>query len=183
MHTTDPYYKRKIRIIQDIVQAANQYKTKLVGRSFLYVFENNAIEVRFRRNDFLSDYEWKGKLDLINIVLLGIPEEIPERDEKYTLHRMISVLLSPNLTTDQRMQILGDEYQIEDDKEFREELNEMCNLGEGIYEKGAQKGAHEANVETAKKMIKRNKDTLQDIADLTGLKLEEVEALANMQPA
>ncbi len=62
----------------------------------------------------------------------------------------------------------------------------MCNLSEGIYEEGRQEGiqegVHEANIKTAKRMIQRNNFAREDIAELTGLTLEEVEALTNLQP-
>ncbi len=53
----------------------------------------------------------------------------------------------------------------------------MCNLSEGIYEKGE----HEANVKTAKRMLADGVDD-QTVVKYTGLSPKEVEALANLQP-
>ena len=37
----------------------------------------------------LSPYDWKGNMDLLNIVLVGITNDIPEHDENYEMHRLI----------------------------------------------------------------------------------------------
>ncbi len=140
-------------------------------------------EVYFENNSVLDDHERNGEPSLFNIVLLGMPKEIPGQEEKYALHRMISVLLSPDLAADKKMEILENEYQIKDDKELRKELNEMCNLSEGIYEEGVREGIHENSVRTAKVLIDMKKISFQEIARATGLTFEEVEKLANLQPA
>ena len=41
------------QIVQHIISAAQKYRDKLVGKSFLYVFDNRYIEVLFRTKDFL----------------------------------------------------------------------------------------------------------------------------------
>lgn len=45
--------QNKIQITQSIIQAASVYKTKMVGYSFLYVFEGRCIEVIYRVKDFM----------------------------------------------------------------------------------------------------------------------------------
>ena len=54
----------------------------------------------------------------------------------------------------------------------------MSNLGEGIYEKAEKEKA----VAVAKKMLARGKATMEEIAEDTGLSIEEVEELSNLQP-
>lgn len=43
----------RVQIVQRIISAAQKYRDKLVGKSFLYVFDNRYIEVLFRTKDFL----------------------------------------------------------------------------------------------------------------------------------
>ncbi len=146
--------------------------------------------VHFVNDRILGDHEWEGKRDLVNIILLGMPAEIPEEEKKYALHRMICVLLSSDLSVDERMEILEKEYHIRDDADLRKELNEMCNLSEGIYEKGVRegvrkgirKGARDAYVKTAEKMLADGLD-YKTVAKYSGLTLEEVEELASLQPS
>ncbi len=87
----------------------------------------------------VASHHWKGKLDLLNIVLLGLPERIPEQKE-YGLHRLLGALFDNRMSLGERMEILEQEYQFESGAEFKEELEQMCNLGQGIWEKGVQQG-------------------------------------------
>ncbi len=59
-------------------------------------------KVHFVNDSVLADHEWNGELGLFNIVLLGMPKENPGQDEKYALHRMISVLQFPDLTANKK---------------------------------------------------------------------------------
>lgn len=45
--------QNKIQITQTIIRAASIYKSKMVGYSFLYVFEDRYIEVIYRAKDFM----------------------------------------------------------------------------------------------------------------------------------
>ena len=50
-------------------------------------------------NGLLGSYEWEGKIDLLNIVLICLSEELPEHDARYGLHRLLGALLSKQLST------------------------------------------------------------------------------------
>lgn len=39
----------------------------------------------------------EGKLDLLNIVMIGLAEKLPGHDERYELHRLLGALLSKKL--------------------------------------------------------------------------------------
>ncbi len=99
--------------------------------------------VRLADYPVLGNYKWKGKLDLLNIVLLGVPNMLPERGKKYELHRLLGALFSNQLTSNERIDILENEYHIAAGPEFREEMKVMCNLSEGIFEQGELKKAKE----------------------------------------
>lgn len=58
------------------------------------------------KRHLLGFYLWKGGLDLLNIVLIGISNAFPEHDEKYELHRLLSTLLSMELTVDEKLGII-----------------------------------------------------------------------------
>jgi hypothetical protein len=72
-------------------------------------------------------------------VLLGLSEKIPKHDEKYELHRLLCALLSQNLTPDEKLKIIGDEYDIPMEDGFRKELGSMCNLSQGIVDSTIEK--------------------------------------------
>ena len=46
------------------------------------------------KESIVNLHAWKGKLDLINIVMIGLSEDIPIHEEKYELHKLLGALLS-----------------------------------------------------------------------------------------
>ena len=48
------------------------------------------------------------------------------------LHRLLGVLLSNKLEVSTKLAIIKEEYQIPVNDELREDVNIMCNLGQGI---------------------------------------------------
>ncbi len=82
----------------------------------------------------IGDYQCRGRLDLLNIVLIGLSNELPERDERYELHRLLGVLLSKQLSVDEKLEIVGNEYNILMESSIRRDINIMCNLSQGIRE-------------------------------------------------
>ncbi len=84
----------------------------------------------------LGHHQWKGNLDLVNIIMIGMPDALPEQGEAgYELHRLLGALLSQDLSFDKKMEIIQNEYHIEEDVGMRKELTQMCNLGEGLVER------------------------------------------------
>ena len=96
--------------------------------------------IHLTKDDLIDTYNWKGRLDLLNIVMIGLSEELPEHDETYELHRLLGALLSQALTAQEKMAILEKEYHIPAETHMRKDVSEMCNLGEGIEERGIKKG-------------------------------------------
>ena len=93
------------------------------------------------KDDLLGDQDWKGNLDIPNIVMIGLAKEIPPKEERYELHRLLGALLSQTMTAEQKLKLMKQEYDIPVDRHsIREEVNIMCNLSEGIEEKGMAKG-------------------------------------------
>lgn len=77
-----------------------------------------------------------GKIDLPGIVLIGLSEELPEHDEKYELHRLLGVLLSKNLSSDGKLRMIETEYDIPIEAIIGRVVSVICNLSQGIREKG-----------------------------------------------
>lgn len=46
------------------------------------------------------------------IVLIGVSNELPEHDDKYELYRLLSTLLSMELSVNEKLSIIGNEYNI-----------------------------------------------------------------------
>ena len=131
---------------------------------------NSMSYVHLTKEDILEHYNWNGHLDLLNIVLLGIGRELPPQEEQYELHRLISTLLSAELTVTQKLAIIETEYHIPLSVELEEGVNDMCNLGEGIEERAIEK--------VILKMYKEGCD-LKFIANMTEKDTSEIEAIIN----
>lgn len=134
--------------------------------------ENSMAYVHLAKDDLLGSYSWKGGLDLLNIVLIGISNELPAHDEKYELHRLLSALLSMELTVDEKIGIIKSEYDISVNDELRKDVSAMCNLSQGIREKGG--------AEREEKIIlnmHRKGYTLAQIAECVEKSIDEVEAI------
>ncbi len=128
--------------------------------------ENSMAYVHLTKDDLLGAYPWKGGLDLLNIVLIGIANELPEHDDKYELHRLLSTLLSMELSVDEKIGIMEKEYSIAVDDRIREDVSAMCNLSQGI--KDAE------NVKIIMNMHRKGY-TSEQIAEIVEKSIEEVE--------
>ena len=146
--------------------------------------ENTMSHIHLTKEDVIGSYEWKGNLDLINIVMIGLARERPEHDETYELHRLLGALLSQELSVDEKLNIIGNEYNIPIEENMRKDVSAMCNLGEGIEEKGIaigrEKGRIEGRIEgEAGLILKMYKNGLsaEQIASATDKQLEEVKEI------
>ena len=134
--------------------------------------ENSMSHIHLTKEDLIGFYEWKGNLDLLNIIMLGLAKELPEHDETYELHRLLGALLSQELTIDEKLNIIGNEYDIPIEENFRKDVSVMCNLSQGIEEKGIA-------IEEAGLIMKMYKNgfTAEQIASATDKEIEEVKAI------
>ena len=130
--------------------------------------QNSMNYVHLINDSLLGSYEWGGKIDLLNIVLIGLTKELPEHDEKYELHRLLGALLSKKLTSDEKLNIIETEYDIPIEDSLRKDVSVMCNLSQGIRE--------DANAEFIMNMYKKGY-TLEQIADVAEKSVEEIEAV------
>ena len=129
---------------------------------------NSLSHIHLAKDEMLSPYDWKGNMDLLNIVLVGITNDIPEHDENYEMHRLIGALLSTELREQEKLDIIEHEYNIPISNELREDVRIMCNLSTGIEEKATEK--------TSEKFI-LNMYTLDQIADIAETSVAAVEAV------
>lgn len=136
--------------------------------------ENNSMSyIHLTKDELVESYDWKGNLDLLNIVMIGITNELPQKDEKYELHRLICTLLSNELNENQKFDILEKEYDIPVNTELREEVSVMCNLSLGIEERAEARAEKKNNEKVIVNMYKKGY-TPEQISDIVELSEEEV---------
>lgn len=138
--------------------------------------ENTMSHIHLTKEDLIGSYEWKGNLDLLNIIMIGLAKELPEHDETYELHRLLGALLSRELTIDEKLDIIGNEYDIPLEENFRKDMSTMCNLSQGVKEEGIAIGRAEGEAGLITKMYK-NGLSIEQIASATDKTVEEVRAI------
>ena len=141
--------------------------------------------IHFTQESVVGTYQWKGDIDLANIVLIGLAEDLPEKEEKYELHRLLGALLSAKLDVNTKLDIIGNEFDIPLESNIRKDVNDMCNLSQGIKEqayaegtengivKGVAIGKREGIAETIIKMSRKGYEAEQ-ISDILDMEVEEV---------
>jgi hypothetical protein len=150
--------------------------------------ENTLSHISLSQNDILGSRRWKGNLDLLNIVMIGVTNELPEKSEEYELHRLLVALFSNTINTDDKLKIMKKEYSIPVTRKMEEEVKYMCNLGQGIYERGEESGEArgvkigEARGETRGKIKVYAYEmnlSAEEIAAKLGMEKEDVEKIIN----
>lgn len=84
------------------------------------------------------------------------------------------------LSVDEKLGIIQNEYDIPVDDTLRKDMSAMCNLSQGIREKGKAEGKAEGRAEGQEIMIlnmHRKGYTLEQIAECAEKTVDEVEAI------
>lgn len=142
--------------------------------------ENCMEHIHLTREQLVGTYQWKGRLDLLNIVMIGLTKEPPEQTAYYELHRLLGTLLSMQLSAEEKLSVLEQEYHIPVEHDFREEVSTMCNLSQGVKEEGIRIGRVEGIDERNKILVKRMYDkkySIEEIADILDLSMEQVKEM------
>ena len=131
-------------------------------------------------------------MNLLNIVMIGLTNALPQRHNEYGLHRLLSAMFSSELSQQQKMKIMEQEYHIPMEESFKEEVSIMCNLSQGIKEAGIAEGreagiaeGREAGIaegkqrEIEKVILNMHKKgySLEQIMDATDLEAAELETI------
>lgn len=91
--------------------------------------------------------------------------------EKYIL-KLLDVLLSPEKEPEEKKKILREDFHIRMTKKLEREVSELCNLSQGVFEKGEAKG--EAKI--IKNMYEKG-FSLEQIALAADKSIKEVKAI------
>ncbi len=150
--------------------------------------ENSMCHIHLTKNDLLGEYDWKGNLDLFNIIMIGLSRELPDNSDIYELHRLLCALFSQELSKEQKLEIINNEYNIPIEETLRKDVNVMCNLSQGIKEAGIaeglaigkEEGRNEGIAESETKIIinmHNNGFSLEQIIKATNKTAEEINTI------
>ncbi len=151
--------------------------------------ENSLSHIRLTEEALFGRQAWKGNLGLFNIVMIGLTADLPDKTEEQELHRLLVTLLSDVLTPEEKLNIMESEYQMNVGKEMEGDVREMCNLSEGIYEKGLAigesrgitigeaRGESKGEAKAYLTLLREGILTIQDVAQRLGISEEEVQKM------
>ena len=135
--------------------------------------EDSMNYIHLTNDVIMGNQEWKGKLEVINVIMIGVAEKLSEKEENHELHRLLGALLSEKLKIEEKLDILGNEYHIPMEESMEEDVRIMCNLSEGIEERALEKGIITV-LRMAEKYHINKEDTIQQLCE--GMNMEIVEA-------
>ncbi|MCD8109265.1 MAG: hypothetical protein LUE14_04085, partial [Clostridiales bacterium] len=100
--------------------------------------ENTISRYYMAKEDVFGTYHDRRDCNMIEIIMIRLPENVPEKGESHPLIRMVGTLLSDEMPASQKKEILEKEYNIKMTQDGESRLINMCNLSEGILEKGIE---------------------------------------------
>ena len=143
--------------------------------------EDSMNHIHLINDTIIGNQIWKGREDLVNIVMIGLAKEISPKEEKHELHRLLGALLSETLREEEKLDILKNEYHIPMEKSIEEDVKVMCNLSDGIEErgiiKGRAEGKAEGRIELLKQQVQKKLAKGQSVEVIAEDLVEEVEII------
>ena len=122
----------------------------------------------------------KKNYDLLQVIMVYVGSNGKKIENR--LLKMLHLLFRKKANAVSKRQQLKDEFDIELSTKMTEELNIMCNLGEGIFEDGVAEGILEGEIkkseEIALKMLRKGKTT-EEIQEWIDLPTQRIEQLAS----
>ena len=121
-------------------------------------------------------------------MLVGISsDKINDDDNNSSMHHLLKTLLSGTLNTADKLAIIEKDYNdIKVDDTFRKDVNDMCNLGEGLVERTIEETTEKVSKEVTERNTKNfvlnmyEADyTYDQIAKVTKLSIKEVKDILN----
>ena len=135
------------------------------------------------RTNTITKYEWTEKnlvgsiseaaenYDLMSVIVicLGDSEHVYEND----LLRLLNVLLSADIRAEQKQRILQADYSIPMTEKIENEVLFMCNLSDGVEQRGIEKGIEKGVLVSLRNLMKTLKFTAEQAMDALMIPEEE----------
>jgi hypothetical protein len=79
--------------------------------------------------------------DLMEVVIINLGDV--EKESELEILNLLNVLFSPSMSSKKKKEILSNDFNIAMTQELESEVQNMCNLSDGIFELGRQEGRQE----------------------------------------
>lgn len=110
---------------------------------------NKVIQYRIQEEDVDGEaVEKRENYDLMTVIMLcvgeetleGSPSESGEVQNRKQILRLLGVLLSSQMDYQKKQEILQEEFQVRMTETMEREVESMCNLSDGVYNRGVENG-------------------------------------------
>ena len=101
--------------------------------------ENSMSHIHLIQEDIVNTRRWKGDMNLLNLVMIGLTNEMPPKEKDHELHRLLRGLLSSKLSVEEKLKVISD-YDIELNNDMRKDVREMSTLSQAVREEGEKAG-------------------------------------------
>lgn len=109
--------------------------------------------------------------DLMSAIMVCLGRN--EDETEHELLRLLDVLLSSDKKAKEKKEILENEFQIPMTETMETEVEYMCNLSDGVEQKGIEKGIEKEQLRLIQKKLEKNK-SIEQIAEEVELDVESV---------
>ena len=124
--------------------------------SYTYFLHNTVTEYCLCEKNVLGYYRGnKEKYDLIDIIIIGLGGFEKKDDE--TIIGFLDNILDRDLEPLMRRKILKEKFDITTDEDLMEVFDDMCNLSDGVYLDGVEKGIIQGEARGIEKGIMQGK--------------------------
>ena len=138
--------------------------------------EDTIDRIHLHKEDVLGISRWKPMYDILNVVIIRVKNVLTaDKEQKHELHRLLGVLFVEDIPLEERNNVL-EEFGIGLKDNRGRMVESMCNLGEGIWERGVERGIQQERIKIAKALL--DVMDIPMIAKKTGLTEEIVQELA-----
>lgn len=118
--------------------------------------------------------EKKENYDLLTVIMICLGHS---GDDKYTgLLKLLDILLSPEKEPEEKKKVLQEDFHIKMTKKLESEVSELCNLSQGVFEKGEARGEARGEAKIIKSMYEKG-FSLEQIAFAADKSIEEIKAI------
>jgi hypothetical protein len=137
--------------------------------------EENCMDyIHLTDEHLLGSHKWKGRLDLLNIFMIGLGKELSKADdEDFKLHRLLGTVFSDKIPLDEKLKVMEDEFNIPMEENLKEDLNDMCNLSQGIVERTTKEVTENVTKTVTENVTKTVTKTVTDKLNELNEKLSE----------
>ena len=117
--------------------------------------------------DNRADYD---KLSVVMICLNGASRNRKGKDKDKGLTGMLNTAFAEDIPVEEKKRILSEDYGIAVNSEMEREMSHMCNLSEGIWERGVQQGIQQG-IQQGRLLMRIEQHACGKVAHLIRLKI------------